>query len=400
MNIILFDDEGRVDLLPLTYTRPCANLRIGLLTLDEKWTYYFDNPEISHLTLEYLSHKFHSNYIDDNYYVNGRIVASHEWAKRLMHLEPEQGLRHEDGTILAFRSSNVIGGLDQLDGIDFDETDDCGVMVNHTYDIFVMNGDEIAHDFELVTSGRTSATLSSTNTVIGDQLFVEEGATVEAAVINASTGPVYIGKDATIMEGSLIRGPFAMAEGSTLKMGAKIYGPTTVGPECKVGGEVNNVVFYARSNKGHDGFLGNSVIGEWCNIGADSNSSNLKNNYAPVKLWNYGRQRFLLTGLQFCGLIMADHSKCGINTMFNTGTVVGVSANIFGSGFPRNFVPSFTWGGSSGFSTYTISKSFETASKVMQRRNQELGEVDKDILKAIFETSSPHRFWEKKPLKA
>ena len=200
------------------------------------------------------------------------------------------------------------------------------------------------------------------------------------------------------MEGSLIKGPFALCDGSTVKMGAKIYGDTTIGPQCKVGGEVSNSVFFARSNKGHDGFLGNSVIGEWCNLGADTNSSNLKNNYAQVKLWNYSKSRFINSGLQFCGLIMGDHSKCGINTMFNTGTVVGVSANIFGASFPRNFIPSFTWGGATGFATYAMSKAFETARLVMKRRGQELTEQDKEILNKISEISSEHRFWENKPL--
>ncbi|MFB1003571.1 MAG: glucose-1-phosphate thymidylyltransferase, partial [Bacteroidia bacterium] len=242
------------------------------------------------------------------------------------------------------------------------------------------------------------ATPSDSNTLIGDNIFIEEGATVEAATLNSKNGPIYIGKNAEIMEGATVRGPLALCEGSVIKMGAKIYGDTTIGPYSKVGGEVSNTVFYANSNKGHDGFLGNSVIGEWCNLGADTNCSNLKNNYAQVKLWNYSKKRFLHSGLQFCGLIMGDHSKCGINTMFNTGTVVGVSANIFGASFPRNFIPSFTWGGASGFATYTVPKALETARIVMLRRNKELNNTEKEILNTVFEDSIEHRFWENKPL--
>ncbi|MGB1307109.1 MAG: glucose-1-phosphate thymidylyltransferase, partial [Flavobacteriales bacterium] len=216
-------------------------------------------------------------------------------------------------------------------------------------------------------------------------------AKVEHAILNASTGPIYVGKDAEIMEGSIVRGPLAMCENSVLKMGAKIYGATTLGPYCKVGGEVNNSVLLGYSNKGHDGFLGNSVLGEWCNLGADTNNSNLKNNYAEVKLWSYQSERFVNTGLQFCGLIMGDHSKCGINTMFNTGTVVGVSANVFGAGFPRNFVSSFSWGGSAGYMTYRLNKVFEVAEKVMQRRAIEFNQVEKDILTEVFELTKSYR---------
>ncbi|MGB0850797.1 MAG: glucose-1-phosphate thymidylyltransferase, partial [Bacteroidia bacterium] len=271
--------------------------------------------------------------------------------------------------------------------------------INFTYDIFSKNGYQINEDFNLITTGRKSQTLSTSNTLIGENIFVEEGADVEAAVLNSKNGPIYIGKNATIMEGALIKGPFALGSSATIKMGAKIYGDTSVGPSCKVGGEVSNTLFYGNSNKGHDGFLGNSVIGEWCNLGADTNSSNLKNNYAQVKLWNYTKSRFVNSGLQFCGLIMADHSKCGINTMFNTGTVVGVSANIFGASFPRNFIPSFTWGGATGFATYSLGKAFETARIVMSRRQQELNETEKEILKNVHEISSTHRIWEKKTIK-
>jgi UDP-N-acetylglucosamine diphosphorylase/glucosamine-1-phosphate N-acetyltransferase len=255
----------------------------------------------------------------------------------------------------------------------------------------------LIRDFALITRGRTSAPISSSNTVIGGKhIFLEEGAVCEGAILNDSHGPIYIGREAEIMEGAMVRGALALCDHSALKMGAKIYGATTIGPHSKVGGEVNNSVFQGYSNKGHDGFLGNSVLGEWCNIGADSNNSNLKNNYAEVKLWDYAVSRFAPTGLQFCGLIMGDHSKCGINTMFNTGTVVGVSANIFGSGFPRNYVPSFAWGGNAGFSTYQISKALETATLVMERRGIKLDKNEENILRSVFELSADYRFWDKK----
>jgi UDP-N-acetylglucosamine diphosphorylase/glucosamine-1-phosphate N-acetyltransferase len=264
--------------------------------------------------------------------------------------------------------------------------------VLHPWDIFRLNGLAIESDFDLITKGRKSQPISNTNKVLNaERVFVEEGAVVECAVLNAQTGPIYIGVNAEVMEGSLIRGPFALCEGATLKLGAKIYGPTTIGPYSKAGGEINNSVIFGNSNKAHDGFLGNSVIGEWCNLGADSNTSNLKNNYTNVKLWNYIKQGFVDTGLQFCGLIMGDHSKCGINTMFNTGTVVGVSANIFGDGFPRNFIPSFSWGGAQGFTLYKTEKAFETAQKVLARRGQELNKVEVDILTHVFKLTAGYR---------
>ena len=266
------------------------------------------------------------------------------------------------------------------------------MCLENIWELFSKNGEALEADFNLITAGRKSLALSATNQVIGtENIFVEEGAKVECAILNASTGPIYIGKDSEIMEGSIVRGPFALCDHSMLKLGAKIYGPTTVGPHSRVGGEVNNSVIFGYSNKGHDGFLGNSVLGEWCNIGADSNNSNLKNNYAEVKLWNYEKERFVSTGLTFCGLIMGDHSKCGINTMFNTGTVVGVNANIFGSGFPRNFVPSFSWGGAAGFTTYKLKDAFEVASRVFERRHCAFDETEQRILTHVFELTEKYR---------
>jgi UDP-N-acetylglucosamine diphosphorylase/glucosamine-1-phosphate N-acetyltransferase len=296
-----------------------------------------------------------------------------------------------NGITLAYRSTSA-SATEKMEVVAFEADYQ---IINRVHDIFSVNHSAIETDFNLLTANRTSAEISKSNTILGQHpIFIEEGAQVEAAVLNAKEGCIYIGKDAEIMEGALIRGPFALCEHATVKMGAKIYTGTTIGPHCKVGGEVSNSVMFAYSNKGHDGFLGNSVIGEWCNLGADSNNSNLKNNYEMVKLWNYSSQRFEKTGLQFCGLIMGDHSKCGINTMFNTGTVVGVSANIFGSGFPRQFVPSFSWGGSQGFETYSLDKACQTADLVMQRRHLNLSAADKQILNYIFNQDKTHRNWE------
>jgi UDP-N-acetylglucosamine diphosphorylase/glucosamine-1-phosphate N-acetyltransferase len=289
-----------------------------------------------------------------------------------------------------------LGGIREKDNQARQSSTSGLIIIANSYDIFMQNDAAIRADFNILTRGRTSAAISSTNQLISPaNIFAEEGAKIECSVLNASAGPIYIAKDAEVMEGCLVRGPFSLGEHSSLKMGAKIYSATTIGPHCKVGGEVNNSVIFGYSNKAHDGFLGNSVVGEWCNFGADSNNSNLKNNYAEVKLWNYASSRFENTGLQYCGLMMGDHSKCGINTMFNTGTVVGVGANIFGAGFPRNFIPSFAWGGAAGFETFQLKKFYELADTVMKRRNLTLQDADREILARIFNDSARHRFWEK-----
>lgn len=392
MNFILFDDN-RINLLPLTFTRPVADIRVGILTIREKWEKML-GAKTSSKTEDYLGKKFPTEYaIDtDNFWINGSVCPNPKLIEEIKALQPGHCL-YSAAVLLAVNSGNdkEFSNAKFTDFTKF-ESQVTSMRIENPWDIFSKNGEAIKNDFELITAGRMSLALSSTNQVIApENVFVEEGAKVECAILNASTGPIYIGKDAEIMEGSIVRGPFALCEHSALKLGAKIYGPTTVGPHSKVGGEVNNSVIFGYSNKGHDGFLGNSVLGEWCNIGADSNNSNLKNNYAEVKLWNYGKERFVNTGLTFCGLIMGDHSKCGINTMFNTGTVVGVNANIFGSGFPRNFVPSFSWGGAAGFTTYKQSDAFEVATRVMERRNIVFDEKEKEILNAVFELTEKYR---------
>lgn len=393
MNYILFDDSSRENLLPLTFTRPVADIRIGILTIREKWENLL-KAKTSSKTQEYLSKKYPTEYtIDtDNVWINGSFCPNQKLVEEIKTLKPKEVLM-EAGTVVAANTGDV-KHFEDGDWNSFVkyETHAKPMFIQNPWDIFSKNGEAIQLDFDTLTKGRKSLALSSTNQVMGvENIFVEEGAKVECAILNATTGPIYIGKDSEIMEGSIVRGPFALCEHASLKLGAKIYGPTTVGPHSKVGGEVNNSVIIGYSNKGHDGFLGNSVLGEWCNIGADSNNSNLKNNYAEVKLWNYTKEKFVGTGLTFCGLIMGDHSKCGINTMFNTGTVVGVNANIFGSGFPRNFVPSFSWGGAAGFTTYKTKDAFEVAARVFERRGMVFNETEQEILAHVFELTEKYR---------
>jgi len=388
MNYILFDGPNREALLPFTYTRPVADIRIGILTIREKWELSLGATTTT-ITEDYLSEKYPMVEMEDNIMINSSYLPSDTLLKQIKNLSKNQAI-YDGDTIVAFYA------LEDQD-VDFDlfETFLCKgspIKVEKSWDIFSKNGAAIAADFELITAGRTSAVIPErTEAFNTEQIFIEEGAQLPLCVLNATSGPIYIGKNSEIMEGSLVRGPFALCEGSVLKMGAKIYGPTTIGPYSKIGGEVNNSVFFGNSNKAHEGYLGNSVVGEWCNLGADTNNSNLKNNYAEVRLWSYESENFAKTSLQFCGLIMGDHSKCGINTMFNIGTVIGVSANIFGSGFPRNFIPSFSWGGASGFSTYLTSKAFEVASVVLSRRGLDFSTQDKAILEQVFEQTSAYR---------
>ncbi len=385
MNFILFDDH-RESLLPLTFTRPVCEIRVGILTIREKWQKRL-KASISHQTQDYLSEKFPIVTAQENVWINGSVCPDEVLVKEIKALKAGEAIV-KDGKILAFHSGIQKEIYPPKLG---KETGSSPVVIRDSWDIFRKNGEELERDYKFLTKGKRSQRISKTNKVIGKNIFLEKGAKAECAILNSSSGPIYIGKDAEVMEGSMVRGPFALGENSTLKLSAKIYGPTTIGPYCKVGGEVNNSVIFGYSNKAHDGFLGNSVLGEWCNIGADSNNSNLKNNYAEVKLWNYGQEKFVSTGLTFCGLIMGDHSKCGINTMFNTGTVVGVSANVFGAGFPRNFVADFSWGGSSGFTTYKLKEAFETAERMMSRRDIVLDETEKKILTRVFELTEKFR---------
>ena len=388
MNYILFDGEHRDALLPFTYTRPVAEIRIGILTIREKWELFLGSTTTT-VTEDYLSEKYPMVEMNQNIMINASYTPNEALVHQIKNLKENQAV-YDGDTLVAFFSLE-----DQeidIDTLDVFQCEGELLKVETTWDIFSKNAAAIKADFKLLTDNRISAPIPEQTVAFNPEaIFIEEGAKLPLCVLNATNGPIYIGKDAEIMEGSMIRGPFALCEGSILKMGTKIYGPTTIGPHSKVGGEVNNSVFFGYSNKGHDGFLGNSVIGEWCNLGADTNNSNLKNNYAEVRLWSYESENFAKTGLQFCGLMMGDHSKCGINTMFNTGTVVGVSANIFGSGFPRNFIPSFSWGGAKGFTTYLTSKAFEVATEIMKRRGMEFSAQESAILEQVFKLSAAHR---------
>lgn len=389
MNYILFDGDVRTALLPFTFTRPVADIRVGILTIREKWEKYLGLTTTT-VTEEYLEEKYPMVEMEENVLLNASFLPTKPLVEMVKNLQNNQAIfKGED--VIAFYTTDTQEEVD-FSSYEHIEFEDDIIQIKNTWDIFSLNDKAIRADFDLITEGRKSEPIPETvNCVNRNDIFVEKGAKLTFATLNASTGPIYIGKKAEIMEGVVVRGALAMCENSVLKLGAKIYGATTLGPYCKVGGEVNNSVLFGYSNKGHDGFLGDSVLGEWCNIGADSNNSNLKNNYAEVKLWNYETGRFAKTGLQFCGLMMGDHSKCGINTMFNTGTVVGVSANIFGSGFPRNFVPSFSWGGASGFTEYKTNKVFEVADVVMKRRGIEFDEREKQILDHVFEETKQYR---------
>jgi UDP-N-acetylglucosamine diphosphorylase/glucosamine-1-phosphate N-acetyltransferase len=389
MNYILFDGPARNALLPFTFTRPVADILVGIMTIRQKWEMRLGSTTTT-LTEEYLSEKFPMVEMEENIMINASFLPNAILAGMVSNLESNQAIFKGD-EVVAFhtRENQEEVDFDSYEIIEFEG--DC-IRIEHTWDIFSHNDAAIREDFELLTQDRKSQPIpKSVNAIAKENIFIEEGAKLEFVTLNASSGPIYIGKNSEIMEGSVIRGPFALCENAQVKMAAKIYGATTVGPYSRIGGEVKNAVLFSYSNKGHEGFLGDSVLGEWCNIGADTNTSNLKNNYDEVKLWSYETEGFAKTGLQFCGLMMGDHSKCGINTMFNTGTVVGVSANIFGSGFPRNFVPSFSWGGTSGFTTYITKKAFETARLVMSRRNIDFDEKEAAILEHVFEETKKWR---------
>lgn len=392
MNYILFDSASRNQLLPLTFTRPVADIRFGILTIREKWEKYL-NVQTSSLTENYLSAKFPLVKSDINMLINGSICPNEALLAEIQKLKEGQTLVKDDTVIAMCLNADSLDNIsDSNEEMEMFETNVDFLKIHNTWDIFNLNGQAIRDDFALLTKGRKSQPIPKSNGVIQpEHIFIEEGAVVEFSTLNASTGPIYIGKNTEVMEGARIRGPFALCDYGVLKMDAKIYGPTTIGPYSKVGGEVNQSVFFSYANKAHDGFLGHSVIGEWCNLGADTNTSNLKNTYEEVKLWSYADDCFVQTGLQFCGTIMGDFSKCGINTMFNTGTVVGVNANIFGSGFQRNFIPSFSWGGTQGFQDYDLKKAVKTAEIVFNRRNKAFDKVEKAILSEIFSLTYKNR---------
>ena len=390
-NIVLFDHpKTKQQLLPLTFTKPIAYLRCGIYTNHERWSK--QSKSVKFLTETYLAANYPSPTEGEYIFVNAAFITSNELVDQILNLKLGECLTTPNNLIathcqLAEFKNGKYGNCTEIDSKQY-------IEIANPWDIFAKNDAAIRLDFANLNPSK-SQSLSNTMGVIGNNVYVEEGFEGNYSIINSETGPVYLGKDAKILEGAVIRGPFALNNNAVVKMSAKIYGATTVGPYSKVGGEINNSVINGYSNKGHDGFLGNAVIGDWCNLGADTNNSNLKNNYDEVKLWSYETQSFQKTGLQFCGLVLGDHSKCGINTMFNTGTVVGVSANIFGAGFPRNYIPSFTWGGTAGFSTYKIEKALQTMERVMSRRTVDLTDEYAQMMKTIFENTKKYRNWEK-----
>lgn len=393
MHLTFYDSHSSWQkMLPLTYTRPIADLRVGIMKIHEKWGKRLEVSNVTFRTEKYLENLFERPG-QKTLTILGNVLPTPELIEKISKLNESQVIVHDEQVVAGFFDPQEEFEKHNRELVQVSSLQ----KINHPWDIFSLNGQEIRSDYQLLTKGRKSEVLNDPNTsTYGDNIFIEEGAVVRAAVLNAENGPIFLGKNSEVQEGALIRGPFALCDNSVVNMGGKMRGDNTIGPHCKVGGEVSNSVFQGYSNKGHDGFLGNSVIGEWCNLGADTNNSNLKNNYANVKMWDFENSRFKDTGLQFCGLIMGDHSKCAINTMFNTGTTVGVSANIFGEGFPRNIIPSFAWGGASGFSTYQTRKAFETAKLAMKRRKIELTEADKTVLTHIFEITAENRVWEKK----
>ncbi len=416
MNLIFFDTSYLHEALkPFTLTRTVAEIRVGICKIFEKWEQKFqldsgEKQQSSFLTINYLSEKFPCGPGKENLFINGSLCPDDQLVKAIIGLKNGEGLT-ADQEILALRihsrdaaeriikSESLFKGETQAEGstgktgrfthgnLSFASYPHAVTAIRNKWDIFDKNSDQIRSDYELLTKGRLSAPTDDPYTRIyhPENVFIEEGVRIRAALINAEEGPVYLGKNAVIHENAVIKGPFALCEGATINMGAKIREGTTVGPFSKVGGEVKNTVFFENSNKGHEGFVGNSVIGEWCNFGADTNTSNLKNNYSPVKLWNYATKAFEETGLQFCGLMMGDHSKCSINTMFNTGTVVGVNVNIFDPGFPPKFLPSFTWGGANHVTEYQIEKALYAASRMMSRRGLNFSDADKSILRYLYE---------------
>ncbi|MGB4850262.1 MAG: GlmU family protein [Saprospiraceae bacterium] len=394
-NIILFDDESREQMLPLSYTRPVAELRTGIFTIRERWEKLL-NGTASYITSDYLSERFPMILEDDNIVINGAVMPNDRLVRLIEQLEPNEALMN-NGDLIAARLNRLQfenlfrdESIEEIVGLDLSDTP--FIHLAYPWDLFLYLRATIEYDYDLVTKGRISQPIPSHNHVLAvDNIFVEEGAQVTCAILNAQSGPIYIGKNAQIMEGAVIRGPVTIGEGTIVKMGAKIYGPSAIGPDCRVGGEIKEVVILGHSNKAHDGYLGNSIIGEWCNLGAGTSVSNLKNNYSNVRMWDFTSQSMRDTGLQYLGTVMGDHSKAGIQTMLNTGTIVGVAANIFGEGYPSKVIPSFSWGGASGLITHRLEDALDTARKVISRRNMDLTKEEEDILRHIFEITKSGR---------
>ena len=399
MNLLLFDDPAiRPHLLPFTFTRPVGALRCGILTIAEKWQQRLGAGGVGYLTEGYLQAKFPAGQMTGPALaINGAVCPDDLLIKQVEALKPGEGLY--DGEVLVAACLTAAAPLPEVLAMRLTRVEiaEKATIIARPWHLFLQNGAEIRRDFALLTHGRTSQPIGDAHTIVygAENIFIEAGVRIRAAILNAEDGPIYLAKNSQIHEGAIIKGPLALGEGAHVNAGAKLRGDNTIGPYCKVGGEVGNSILLGFSNKGHDGYLGNSVIGEWCNLGADTNTSNLKNNYAPVKVWSHAVGRFVDTGQTFCGLLMGDHSKCGINTMFNTGTVVGVGANIFGAGFPRQFIPSFSWGGAAGFETFKLPKVAEVAERVMARRGLPFDAVEQGIMQHVFDETAKDRNWER-----
>jgi UDP-N-acetylglucosamine diphosphorylase/glucosamine-1-phosphate N-acetyltransferase len=398
MNIILFDDHFRENLLPFTYLRPVSEIRVGIFRISEKWKNW-TGVQVSYHTEDYLSRKYPRMVSKENLMINGRVLPDVDLLGRIRSLSMDEKLMSGDTLVACWVDKSEAETFipSEITGktvVQLDQEPDC---ICRPWDIFLKNGSEIRKDYDWICIKNRSSGISDAHTIVynPEHIFVEKGARIRASVLNADEGPIYIGRNAVVGEGTLIRGPFALGDHAQLNMGAKIRGDVTIGPYCKVGGEVSNSVFFGYSNKGHDGFMGNSVIGELCNLGADTNTSNLKNNYSGVKVWSFAEEQFVDSGQTFCGLMMGDHTKCGINTMFNTGTVTGISCNIFDGGFPPKMIPSFSWGGKDGFETFKFKKAMESAERMMKRRDQHLSETDQVILSGVFKDTKKFRNWEK-----
>ncbi len=389
MNYILFDDpQVRRALLPLTFTRPIGQICLGIGTIAEKWQHFLQATP-SYLTEIYLQKKYIPEWKADNLLISGAICPTADLVRVIRELKPGEALVNEE-ELVAVRTGTWLKEPSEI--VSFKNQKPARIYegpvtrLRSLSDIFLLNGAQIRFDYQWITEGRLSEPINDPHTIIYNEsrIFLEPGAKTRACVLNADTGPIYIGKDADIQEGSIIRGPFALGQESIVALGSKMRGDISIGSYCKMGGEISNSVIFGYSNKGHEGYLGNSVVGEWCNLGADTNTSNLKNDYGVVKQWNYAENDYVNTGRQFVGLVMGDHSKAGINTMFNTGTVVGVSSNVFGGDFPPKHVPSFAWGGAAGLDIYRLDKALEVAQRVLERKKLPLTAADREILTHVF----------------
>lgn len=370
-NYLLFDDPSWDHLLPLTFTRPTCELRVGVMTLRERWELLL-GVTMGHITQDYLSELYPSVIGDDNVIINGNVVANSYIAKLISELDPQEALIYQDDLIAARLSEEQFeklvrsGEIDELKGVDLQDTP--VVQIKHPYDLWKLNATAIQEDMTYLPLYDSRALPDHCIHIGSGQLYIHPTAKVYASTFNTSDGPIYIGEGVEVQEGCNIRGPFAVGAHSIVKMQTRINGDVSIGPHCRVAGEISRSVILGYSNKGHDGYLGNSVIGAWCNLGADTNTSNLKNNYNDIKMYNYAARGFESTDSIFGGVIMGDHTKCSINTMINSGSSFGVGCTLFEGGFPPKVLPSFSWGTQPG-DVYDFKKFIATAERVMARRN-------------------------------